>query len=147
MKNQKKTVQKKPVKSPISKQELAAQIQQKQNVEHIKQMVRDIWPLIAEQDTVYDAQTVVNALSGFISAHIEKKVSELKVSDLPIDLSKEKDSKIKTAIEKMMKQLEDEPAKDTAVTLERLGKTLGEFCASKMLKQPMDTIKVTDIVA
>jgi len=95
----KKMKQKKQsVKSPISKEELVAQMQHKQNVEHIKQVVRDIWPYLADQDTIYDAQTVANALSGFISAHIEKKVNEIKVVDLPIDLSKEKDSKIKSAL-------------------------------------------------
>jgi len=138
---------KQSVKSPISKEELVAQMQHKQNVEHIKQVVRDIWPYLADQDTIYDAQTVANALSGFISAHIEKKVNEIKVVDLPIDLSKEKDSKIKSAIESIMKLLENESAKDTAATLERLGKTFSEYSANKMLKQPMDTITVNDIVA
>lgn len=129
-----------------TKEEIVAQIEMDAKVAHLKNLIRAMFPYLEPVDTIYDAQTVVNALSGFIQAHVEKKLSEIKLSDIVIDLSKEEESKIKTSILALMELLKDEPASDLSKTLERLGRALSEFGANKFLKQPMTEISITDIV-
>lgn len=130
----------------LSKDEIKSQLEMDTKVNHLKDVIRSLFPHLETLDTIYDAQTVVNALSGFISAHVEKKLSEIKLSDVSIDLSKEEDSKIKTSIEALIELLQDEPAKDLSQTLERLGKAFSELGAHNFLKKSMSEISVTDIV-
>lgn len=140
-----KTLKKAVKRAVKSTQQIKAEISQNEKVTHIKEVVAKVFPLL-EVDTVYDAQTVVNALSGFISAHVEAELYKIKLSDVNIDLSKEEDSKIKTAMVGLIDLLKDEPAKDLAQTLERLGKVFAEFGAAKFLKEPMTAIKIEDIL-
>ena len=134
-------------KVPKTKEELKSDIARNIKVEHIKNTIRKIYPVIEKTDSIYDGQTVVNALGGFIMAHIENESAKFKLSDLPIDLSKEDDSKIKTAIEEIMKLMKDEPAKELASTLERLGKTMGDFSAHEFLKNKMEELPLNKILA
>jgi hypothetical protein len=127
-----------------TKAEVAAQ---KADVERQKALVRAIWPFIAEGLTVYDAQTVTNAVGGFIKYEIERRNADLKVSDLVIDVSNEKDTSIKVAMEKILDLVKDEKAADLAQLLERLGKNLGMYSAHVFMKQNMSVLKVEDIVA
>ncbi len=105
-----------------------------------------MFPSIAKVDTIYDAQTVVNALAGFIDAHVEEKVRGIKLSDITIDLSKEEDSKIKTAILEVIATFPDESAQELSETLERVGRMFSQYAANKFLSQPMSTMTVDDIV-
>lgn len=131
---------------PKTKEDIKSQVELNQKVEHIKDVVRTIFPLLKGVDTIYEAQTVVNALSGFISAHLETKLGEIKLNDITIDLSKEEDSKIKSSLLSIVESMKDEPAKDLSQMLERLGRALSEFGANKFLSQPMTEISITDIV-
>lgn len=142
-----KTLQKAIKRVNKSKEEIVSDIKQIEKVKHIKEVVRSIFPLMEQVDTVYDAQTVVNALSGFISAHIENKVAEIKLSDLPIDLSKEEDSKIKTAISGILELMKDESAQELTETLERLGTTLQQYIVHTHMGAPMSTITIDNIVS
>ena len=130
-----------------SKDEIKADIARTARIEHMKEVVRKTFPIIEKVDSIYDGQTVVNALSGFLSAHIEKKISEIKVSDCSIDLSGEPKGKIRTAIEQLVVLFKDEDAKTLSTTLESLGSTFTKFGADKFLKQPMSNVTVKDIVA
>lgn len=130
-----------------TKEQITTDIAHTKKVAHIKELVRSIFPLVEKVDTVYDAQTVVNALSGFITAHIENKVAEIKLSELPIDLSKEEDSKIKTAIESLIELMKDESAQELSETLERLGTTLQQFIIHKHMSEPMTTITIDELVS
>ena len=109
-------------------------------------MVRQLFPKLENVDSIYDAQTVVNALAGFIDAHVEKKVAEIKLKEIEIDLSKEEESKIKTAILEIIEMFPEESAQELSESLEKLGTALGKFAADKFLKQPMSTITVDDLV-
>lgn len=122
-------------------------MQSKQRVEHSKEVIRKMFPSIEGMDTIYDAQTVVNALCGFIMPHIENYMSKIKMSELPIDLSKEEDSKIKIAIGELLETLKDEPAKQLMTTLDEFGASFSKLGAHKFLKQPMNVITVDDIVS
>lgn len=130
-----------------SKQEVVSDIKAQEKVKHIKEVVRSIYPSVEALDSVYDAQTAVNALSGFIAAHIENKVALIKLSELPIDLSTEPDSKIKTAIISIMELMKDESAQELSETLERLGTTLQQYIVHKHMSEPMETIKIDDLVS
>ncbi len=130
-----------------TKEEIAGDMKMQEKVKQIKEMVRLIFPVIEKVDTVYDAQTVVNALSGFIAALIESKVALIKLQELDIDLSKEEDSKIKTAILGIMDLMKDESAQELSETLERLGTTLQQYIVHKHMSAPMETIKIDDLVS
>lgn len=127
--------------------ELLMEMQAAQRMDHAKEVIRRVFPKLEGVETIYDAQTVVNALSGFIMPHIENYMSKIKLSELPIDLSNEDDSEIKTALELLLKELAEEPAKQLMGTLDRFGSALATFGADRFLKQPMTAITIDDIVA
>lgn len=130
-----------------SKEEISADMAHSQKVTHMKEIVSTIFPIVEKVDTIYDAQTVVNALSGFIAALLEKKVLDIKLSELKLDLSTEDDSKIKTAILDIVESMKDESAQEISETLERFGSTLSKLGAHKFLMNPMTEIKLEDLVA
>lgn len=142
-----KTLKKAIKKVNKSKEEITAEMKHIQKVAEIKDMVTKIYPSLEGVETIYDAQTVVNALSGFIEAHIAKKLNEIPLSALDIDLSAEEDSKIKTAILAIMETMKDKSANELSETLERLGKTLSQYSAHTFMKQPISTITIKDILA
>ena len=130
----------------LNKDEIRAQMAQKAKIAHITEVVRGVFPLL-DVDSVYDAQTVVNALAGLIAVDIEKKVQEIKLSEVNIDLSSEKDGKIKTAILAIIDKCQEESAQELSETLERLGSTLQAYGTDLFLRGPMSAVKVTDIVS
>lgn len=142
-----KTLKKAVKRVNKSKEQILNDMDHAKKVAHIKEMVRQLFPLVENVDTVYDAQTAVNALSGFIAAHIENKVALIKLSELPIDLSGEEDSKIKTSIVAIMELFKDESAQELSETLERLGSTLQQFIVHTHMSAPMNTIKIDDLVS
>lgn len=131
-----------------SVEQIAAQMEHQQRVEHEKSLAKLIWPLI-ESDalTIYDAQTALTATAGFIAYEVQRKQAELKVGDLTIDMSKEEPSPVRTAVLSIVGLLQDEKADLSAKLLERFGKTLGMYSANQYMKNKMDTLKSEDIVA
>lgn len=109
-------------------------------------MVKKVFPLL-NVDTVYDGQTVVNALAGLIAVEIEKKVADVKLSEIKIDLSEEKDSKVKDAMLGIIGIFQEESAQELSETLERLGDTLQAYGAHKFLRGEMSTVKLSDILS
>lgn len=130
-----------------SKPELEAEILRKQKVDRQKVLARLIFPFIEDQKTIYDAQTVVMATSGFIKAAIAERMTQLVVKDLAIDLSKETDSPIKAAVEALLGLLQTENADDAAALLERFGNGLGQFSSKKYMENPMSIIPIDEFVA
>ena len=135
---------KKP-RANLNKEQIAQQLADQQKVIHIKEIVRKVFPSIEKLDTVYDAQTACVALAGLIEGEVENAVKKITMSQIVIDLSKEKDSKIKTAIEKMALLYPDECAQEYSETLERIGSTLQAYVANEGMKGKMK-IKVDDLV-
>jgi hypothetical protein len=134
-------------KAPKTKNQILADMEHLARINREKSLVKLMFPMISTQDTIYNAQTVLSALSGFIKAAMDKKQSELLVGDLIIDLSKEEDSKIKTAILQLNDMLKIEKAKDTASLLERFGNILAQHSANEFMKKPMSEVTIDSIIA
>lgn len=137
----------KPKRVNKKKEEIAQLALQKADVERQKTLVRLLWPFLEKDLTIYDAQTVVNAVGGFIKYELSRKQDEIKVDDLLIDVSNEKDSPVKTAMIHVLEVFKGQKADESAQLLERLGKTLGMYSAHVFMKGKMETLKVEDIVA
>lgn len=130
-----------------TKDEIAKEMAHKQMIEQQKALARTIFKCIEGQDSIYDAQTVVNALSGFIKYELSVKEASLKLNDLLIDLSNEPKTKITEAMEALKVELQDKNAKELASLLERFGQTLAHYGSAQYMKNPMSTMKVEDIVS
>ena len=139
-------MQKKP-RINKTKAELQAELEHKAKIDHQKTVARLIFPFIEDQPTIYDAQTVVNAAAGYIKYGAQQKALELSVKDVSIDLKKEPDSPLKTAVENVLNLLQDEQADSAVALLERFGNGLGQFSAAKYLKNPMNIIPVDEFIA
>lgn len=130
-----------------SKDEIAAEIKHKAVINTQKELVKKIFAIISKQDTVFDAQTVLTALSGFIKYELSQKESLFKIKDLLIDLKNQPDTKITKAMSTLKVELQEENAKDLAMILERFGNTLGQYSAAQFMKNKMSKIKIEDILA
>ena len=142
-----KTLKKSLKRINKTNEEIKSTFQQQERINHMKDVVKAIFPKIEGIDTIYDAQTVVNALSGFITAHLQKKILDIKLKDIDIDLSNEEDSQIKTAILEIIETNQEESAEELSKILEKFGQALSQFSATKFMKQPMSEITIKDIVA
>lgn len=130
-----------------TKEQIQADMKQIEKVKHIKEVVRKVYPLLEGVDSIYEAQTVLNALQGFIKVELEKVVDKITVGVLPLELEKEKDSKIKGAILSIALAMKDEPADEFSQTIERLARAFSDFGSNKFLKNPMSELKIEDILA
>lgn len=129
-----------------SKEQIVADIKQLEKIKHIKQIVRNVYPML-KVDTIYDAQTVLNALQGFIKVDLEEKLGAIKLKDLNLDFGKEKDSKIKDCMVAIALAMSDEPADEFSQTIERLSRAFSDFGAQKFLKNDMSALKLEEILA
>lgn len=130
-----------------SKAEIAAALKQRANIERQRTIARMVFPAVEQLETVYDAQTVFNAVAGHIKYGLILKENELKISDLAIDMAKGKDSAVKHAVVTVLEMLRDEPANDMAKLLDMMGQKLPEFLANKALKGPMSTVTAAEFIA
>lgn len=150
MSNQKnKEIKKSSKRVNKTKEEIINQIHAQQRIDHAKEVVRRVFPHLSECETIYDGQTVVNALAGFIRPHIENYLSKIKLSDLPIleSITNEEDTPIKRSLVALLEELKDEPAKQVSTTLEGLGQAFSAHGATKFLKQPMSELTVDELVS
>ena len=136
---------KKSTRKNLSKEQISEQMATERKIAHIKEVARKTFPFIENMETVYDAQTTVNAFGGFIAAEVEKKVADIKLSELSIDFSTEEDGTIKTAILELFELFKDEPAQELSETMERLGTTLQAYVSGNAMKEKMN-IKADDVI-
>ncbi len=129
-----------------TKDEIAKEMAHKANVEKQKALARRMFPLL-EVESIYDGQTALNALSGYIKFEMAVRESKLKINDLLLDLKKEPDTQITKVMEALKAEFQDEPAKELSDLMERMAKTLESFIARKYINNPMSEIKLEDIVA
>lgn len=129
-----------------TKDEIAKEMAHRAKVEHQKALARRMFPLL-EVESIYDGQTALNALSGYIKFEIAVRESKLKINDLLLDLKKEPDTQITKVMEALKAEFQDEPAKELSELMERMAKTLEAFIARKYINNPMSEIKLEDIVA
>lgn len=129
------------------KREMIMDAKRKADQDKVRYIATTAFPFVEKVKTVYDAQTVFNAASGYISAALETEMSKIKVKELSIVLSKEKTNKdLHQAVESILSSLGDIAAEDVSEILQLMGKKLGDFVINKGLKEKM-TIKTADFVA
>ncbi len=136
----------KPKRINKTKEEISQDMIHIEKVKKLKTLVREIFPLLSKQESVYNAQTVVTALSGYINADIEEKNKKLKISDLSIDLSNEADNEITNAMLAIKELIQDEMAEDTSSLLEKLGQAFSAQGAEVFLKGPVSNVDIEDII-
>jgi hypothetical protein len=110
-----------------NKEALREEMLKKEKIKKQKEVAQKVFMIIEGLKTVYDSQTVFNAVSGFIKEQLAKKEMELTVKDLTIDLSKEKVSPLKTAVVGILGLIADDNAHDTAILLETMANKLPQF--------------------
>jgi len=137
----------KPKRVNKSKDQLIADLKNIEKINREKTLVKLMFPYLKDQKSIYDAQTVLGALSGFVKIELDKKVAALLIKDLEINLDKEQPSEIKTAIISLIGLLELENAQEMAKLLERFGNTLAQYSAHEFMKHPISEIKIENIVS
>lgn len=134
-----------------SKDELVIALKKKQKIEHEKDMVRAIFPKLEGVESIYDAQTALSAVSGYVKMEMEDMISDIKISyfkdALLKSLEKEKDSKIKDSMIAILETINNEKVEDIMDLLQRMSRAFGDFGASQFIKGPMSSIKIEDLVA
>lgn len=132
---------------PKSKDELKAEMEKNQRVSLQKKLARDIWPLIENLKTIYEAQTAVNAAAGYIKLELALKMTTVLVKDLTVSLKSEKKSDIKLSVQRIVDLMSDQSADDAVALLERMGNGFGQYAALQYLKNPMSDLDIDDFIA
>lgn len=122
-------------------------MQRSQKVEKQKKLARAIFPMLSSQKNIYDAQTAIQAVAGFIKLGIANEMAKLNVKDVEFDLSKEKNSSIKDVMLQIHAFLCEENADDAVALLERFGNGLGQFSSREFMKNDMSFIKIDEFIA
>lgn len=130
-----------------TKQELANEAKRIAYVNKQKYLARKIFPLIQSQKTVYDAQTALMAVGGYVKTALVQKMLETKVSDLKIELANEKQKEIKKAMDEILAAVQGDEAEDVEKILMMMGDKLAQFGANKFLKQPMSEVSADEFIA
>ena len=135
-------------RSNKNKEEILEQMQVATRVASQKELAKLIFPLLGtDKKTVYDAQTVLGAIAGYVKLEMLKKEEALLVSDVPFDLSKEPESAIKTAMLEIMKLIQGKKAKDVVDLFDLMASKLPQYLAGVHMKEPAEDIKVEDFIA
>lgn len=132
---------------PKTKDELKKKLEHEEKIIRQKKLARLIFPMLSSQKSIYDAQTVVQAVAGFVKLGIANKMTQFTVKDVEFDLSKEKAGAIKDAMLKIHSSLMNENADETVAFLERFGNGLGQFSSLQYMKNKMDVINLDDFIA
>jgi hypothetical protein len=128
------------------KEEIATKMKQDAKMAKLISLVKMMWPMVENQEKIYNAQTVFFATAGFIEAGIKEKEDKMTVGSLGIDLSKQEECLEKESMKKILGLIEIENARDMADMCKKIGDHIGQFGASEFVKGPMSNIKVTDLV-
>lgn len=131
----------------LSKGEIEASIKQNLAIEKSKTLARKIFPAIANLNTVYDAQTVLNAVAGFIEYELQKKENDMKVEDLTIDLSKQAESPIKAAVVAVLDIVKMENVREASEMAKLMASKLPSYLAGTHMTDKMETISADKFIA
>lgn len=129
------------------KAQIEAEIKHQEKIKRQKSLAHSVFPAVEQLATVYDAQTVFNAVAGHLKYGLILKENELKVSDLSIDLEKGKPSPVKHAVETIVGLLKTENAKESMELLELMGAKLPEFLANKGLTGSMSQVTAEEFIS
>lgn len=131
-----------------TKDQIAYEMKVQQVAKEKIALVKRIYPLLKSQKSIYDAQTVLYGLAGYIKAEIQKKEREIILSDLTIDFSSEPvDSEITKAILALHADLQGEKASILEKLLSEFGDSIQKYGSHKYMQQGMDAITESEIIA
>jgi hypothetical protein len=136
-----------PKKTRLTREQLEQELIRTQKVEKQRTLARQLFPIVENLETIYDAQTAFQAAAGLIKYGVVKIETDLKVSDVKVDLSKDKPTPVSYAVKTMLELVANEPAMEMVELIEMMGSKLPGFLAQKHLKDPMSTISAKEYIA
>ncbi len=129
-----------------SKDQISDEIAYNAKLFRFKNMAARVFPLLLT-DSVYDAQTALDAVSGFAKAELSEKEASFKINDLSLDFSAQPKGKITDTMNAIKVELQEENAKEVSDFLELFSRTFSSYGTNQFLKKPMSDIKASDIIA
>lgn len=130
----------------LSKQQLAQQQKQTERVNRAKGMARIAFKHMEGIKTIYDAQTVFNAVAGHLMYGLEIAENKLTVGELELDLETGKESDVKTAVLAIIEDLKGSNAKEARSLMDEIGNKLPQYVALQHMQDPM-TITAEEFIA
>ena len=128
-----------------TKEQIVAEAEQKKEMNKQVALAKKIFETLKGQKTLYDAQTVLNAVAGFTTEAIRVKERNITISELEITLPKvKKMDSVSKNVEELIALLKDEKAQNVSILMRQMGQNLSEMGANKFLKSEMSSIKITD---
>lgn len=131
---------------PKSKDQILSEMEYSAKLTRFKSMANRLFPLL-QTDTIYDAQTALEAVSGFVNFELSEKESSFKINDLKLDFSEQPEGKITNVMKAIKVELQQEGAKEAAEFLEMFAKTFSQYGSSQFLKKPMSEITAEEIIS
>lgn len=127
------------------KAQILAEIEQKSKISRQKEMVKRIFPLLGSLDTLYDAQTALMSVSGYIKEDIEKKMNVFKVNDIALDFKDEPKTKITEVMVAIKAELQTDCALEASDMLELFTNFIPNIAAEEFLKKPASELTLEDL--
>ena len=134
----------KPKRVNKSKNQILDEMARKAKVERQKQMVRRIFPLL-KVDTIYEMQTALSAVAGYLKEEIERKMGVFKVNDLPLDFKDEPKTKITESMVAIKSELQMDSAVEVMEAIELFANYLPSIGAERFLSKKSEELKVEDL--
>ena len=126
-----------------------------ENIEHIKavekahkekEITKRIFPLLQDCKTIYDAQTTLGAVAGFLQEGVQEELHKIIANQVTLDTSKVESETIKKAMEDIFKEIENEPAYVTSQILNKISSIFTAHGADKFLQNPMSSLPIEEII-
>lgn len=135
----------KPKRINKSKKQIVDEIELKAKVARQKEMVKRVFPLLKDLDNLYEAQTALMAVSGYLKEDIEKKMSIFKVNDIALDFKDEPKTKITEVMTSIKAELQNDCAVEAMDMLELFGNFIPNIGAEAYLKKPANELTLEDL--
>lgn len=129
-----------------TKEQLISESKRKAETDRQIVLAKKIFPFIATSKTVYDAQTILGALSGLLELEILRKTGEIKVSEMVIDFSKQPKGEITDIMKAIYDGLMNEGAESASKMLKVMSDKLPQYLANVHIKDSMDTIPMDKFI-
>lgn len=133
-----------------TKEQIVADMKRKNSEESAKKIARDVFPFLTTNKTIYDSQTTVSAVSGYLKYELSKRINDIKVSNIREGvnelLKSEKKSIIKTAIVEILDSIDGQNVNDVTIVLDKISDGFGKYGAIQFLKKPMSELKMKDFI-
>jgi hypothetical protein len=129
-----------------SKEELLKEAEYRAIVTKKKELVKEIFPLLQKQKTLYDAQTVMGALAGFISQELKNKNDALILEDLNVDFKGLKEGPIRETVLAIYLSMNTEKAQMLSDLLNEMAEAFNKLGVHRFLNKEITEIKLDDLI-